>query len=110
MKTLLALTGLFVGVHYWYVLAMAAKSARDAGQLTKYWTVILAPPVYGGVIFDFLFQFTFGWVMFVETPFRGGWLFSGRVQYHYSNGEGWRLELAKFWARTLRVFDPNHIR
>jgi hypothetical protein len=37
-------------------------------------------------------------------------LFSSTVQYHYRNSTGWRLWLAKFWARTLNVFDPDHIR
>jgi uncharacterized membrane protein YhaH (DUF805 family) len=106
MKTLLVPAGLFLGVHYWYVLAMAAKSARDAGKLTKYWTVILAPPVYGGLVLDWAFNYTFGW-MFLAKP--RPVLFSATVQYHYRHSDGWRLWLATFWARTLNVFD-DHIR
>jgi uncharacterized membrane protein YhaH (DUF805 family) len=103
---LLILLGLFLGVHYWYVLAMAAKSARDAGKLTKYWTVILAPPVYGGLVLDWAFNYSFGW-MFLAKP--RPVLFSATVQYHYRHSDGWRLWLAQFWARTLNVFD-DHIR
>jgi hypothetical protein len=103
------LGALWFGVHWCYVLAMGAKAAYEKGALTTYWMVMLAVPLVVGVILDFVFQFTVGWVVFVETPFRGGALFSGRVKYHFRNSDGWRLKLSKFWARNLNVFDPTHI-
>lgn len=109
MKTLAALAFVWFGVHTLYVVAMSAKAAYEAGILTKYWIVMLAPAAFLGLALDFVFQFTFGWVMFVETPFRGGWLFSGRVKHHFRHGHGWRLALAQFFARNLNVFDPFHI-
>jgi hypothetical protein len=105
--SLLAFALLFFGVHWAYVIAMAAKSARSSGALTKYWSVILLPPVVFGLVLDFLFNYSFGF-MFLAKP--RPVLFSSTVQYHYRNSTGWRLWLAKFWARTLNVFDPDHIR
>jgi hypothetical protein len=105
----LAMVVLWFGVHALYVAAMSAKAAYEAGRLTPYWLVMLAPVLVLGVALDFVFQFTFGWLMFLETPFRGGALFSGRVKHHFRNSDGWRLRLARFWARNLNVFDPTHI-
>lgn len=98
------------GVHTIYPLAMTVKEAYEAGRLTKYWIVMLVPVLVLGLVLDFVFQFTFGWLMFVETPFRGGVFFSGRVQHHYRNSDGWRRDLAGFWARNLNVFDATHIK
>lgn len=109
MRTLAALAFVWFGVHTIYPLAMATKTAHESGKLTPYWLVMLGPALVLGVFLDFVFQFSFGWLMFVETPFRGGALFSGRVKHHFRNSDGWRLRLAQFWARNLNVFDPTHI-
>lgn len=110
---MLALIGwaavIWFGVHTLYVVAMAAKQAVAEDRLTTYWWCMLAPAAVVGVVLDMVFQFTFGWLMFLETPFRGGWLFSGRVKHHFRNSDGWRLKLAQFWAKNLNVFDPTHI-
>jgi hypothetical protein len=97
---------LFMGVHWCYVLVMAAKAARDAGKLTPYWKAILCLPAITGLVLDFAFNYSFGW-MFAAKPRR--YLFSNTVQYHYRHSSGWRLWLATFWARNLNVFD-DHIR
>lgn len=118
MSSLYFAVGLWLLVHWSYVLIMAAKAARDAGRLTTYWTVMLVPVGIAGWALDFIFQMTLGWWMFalaglldkkLEHPFRGGLLFSGRVQYHYSRGTGKRKDLANFFARNLNVFD-DHIK
>lgn len=109
LAAILTAVAVWFSVHWLYALTMGAKAAADAGKLTKYWTVMLLPAAALGVVLDFAFQFTFGWVMFLETPFRGGLMFSGRVQHHYRNSDGWRKRLAQFWARNLNVFDPTHI-
>lgn len=109
LALILAAVAVWFGVNTIYVVAMAAKAALASGRLTLYWKVMLAPAAVLGVVLDFVFQFTFGWLMFLETPFRGGPMFSGRVQYHYSNSSGWRKRLARFWARNLNVFD-DHIK
>lgn len=105
----LSIAGLWFGVHWLYVIAMTAKKAVAEDRLTVYWWVMLAPAALLGVALDVTFQLTFGWVMFLETPTRGGWLFSNRVKHHFRYGEGWRLDLAQFWAKNLNVFDPTHI-
>lgn len=110
LKLLLIAAGLWFVVHWLYVLAMSAKAAIQRDALTPYWWVMLAIPALLAAVLDFVFQFTFGWVMFLETPFRGGAFFSGRVQHHYRNSDGWRRELAGFWARNLNVFDAGHIK
>lgn len=102
--------GLWFSVHWCYAAMMAAKSAKEGGRLTLYWQVILLPLAAVGLLLDFAFQFTFGWMLFLESPFGRGWLFSSRVHYHYRESTGWRADLAEFWARNLNVFDPTHIR
>jgi hypothetical protein len=104
--SLLAFALLFFGVHWAYVIAMAAKSARDSGKLTRYWSVILLPPVAFGLVLDLLFNYSFGWMFWAKPR---SFLFSSTVQYHNRHSDGWRLWLAQFWARTLNVFD-DHIR
>jgi len=106
----LAAVGLWFGVHWAYVLAMAARAALERGELTVYWWVMLVLPALVGVVLDFAFNITFGWLMFLETPTGRGWLFSHRVQHHFLHSTGWRGDLAEFWARNLNVFDPRHIR
>jgi hypothetical protein len=96
---------IWFGVHWAYVLVMSAKAKLDT--LTLYWKVMLIPAAILGGVLDFAFQFTFGWLMFLETPFRGGVFFSGRVQHHFRLGSGWRKRLAVFWARNLNVFDEH---
>jgi cell shape-determining protein MreD len=109
LAAILMAVAVWFGVHTIYPLAMAAKRAYEDGRLTPYWVVMLAPAIVLGLVLDFVFQFTFGWAMFLETPFRGGALFSGRVKHHFRNSSGWRNRLAVFFARNLNVFDPTHI-
>ena len=104
---LAAFVVVWFGVHWLYVVAMSAKRAIAADKLSTYWWLMLAPAAALGVVLDVTFQYTFGWLMFVETPFRGGLFFSGRVQHHFRHGDGWRLDLARFWARQLNVFDEH---
>jgi len=104
LYTLLAMAGIWFGVHTLYVVAMAAKDAIARDRLTVYWWVMLAPAAVLGVLLDFAFNYTFGW-MFLKVPRR--YLFSQTVQYHFSNSDGWRLDLARFFARQLNVFDEH---
>lgn len=97
---------LWLGVNWSYVLVMGAKDALAAGRLTLYWKTMLLPVAGAGLLLDFAFNYTFGW-MFLRVP--RPVLFSGTVQWHYRNSQGWRLRLATFWARNLNVFDPTHI-
>lgn len=110
---MLALLGwsalVWFGVHALYVVVTSAKAAMESGALTLYWKVMLFPAAALGLVLDFVFQFTFGWLMFLETPFRGGLLFSGRVKHHFRYSYGWRLRLALFFAKQLNTFDPFHI-
>lgn len=97
---------LWCGALWLYVLVMAAKSARDRGQLTRFWRLHLAPLVLAALVVDVAFNLVFG-PMFLELPREV--LFSSRVERHYRGSSGWRLILATFWARNLNVFDPKHI-
>ena len=101
-----SVVGLYLSVHWAYVLVMSAKAAIEKGTLTLYWKVMLAPAAAIGLVLDLVFNYTFGF-MFGAWP--KPYLFSSTVQYWYRNGDGWRLRLAKFWARNLNVFD-DHIR
>lgn len=106
MATLAVLVALWFGVHWMYVLAMSAKAAIERDALTAYWWVMLAPAALLGFVLDIAFNYSFG-LMFLAKPER--YVFSKTVQHHYSNSDGWRLGLAKFFARQLNVFD-NHIK
>ena len=104
MKFLAVAAGLFLGVHWAYVLVIGAKTALKTGKLTLYWKVILALPAGAGLLLDFAFNYTFGF-MFLAKPRR--YLFSQTVQHHYSYSDGWRKRLAGFWAKQLNVFDEH---
>lgn len=97
---------LFYGVHWAYVICMAAKRALEDGRLTAYWIALLGPAAGAGVLLDIAFNYTFG-LMFAAMP--RPFMFSGTVQYWYDHGKGWRLTLARFYARQLNVFD-DHIK
>lgn len=101
---ILAAVAVWFGVHALYVMAVSAKAAAKAGRLTLYWKTNLAPALVLGVVLDFTFNYTFGW-MFLAVP--QPVLFSGTVQHHYRNSAGWRLKLAQFWARNLNVFEEH---
>lgn len=98
---------IWLGVHWAYPAVMAAKAAIERGSLTLYWKVNLLPLALIGVLLDFAFNYTFGW-MFLKVP--RPILFSSTVQHWYRNGDGWRLRLARFYGRNLNVFDDSHIR
>lgn len=100
----------WVAIHWAYPAVMGARAAMEEGRLTLYWRVHLYPLALIGVLLDVAFQFTFGWLIFLETPFRGGLMFSGRVQHHFRYSTGWRQRMAAFFARNLNVFDSEHIR
>lgn len=102
----LAALAVFAGVHWCYVIAMSAKKAYREARLTRYWIGILSIPLVGGVLLDFVFNYTFG-LMFLAVP--RPVMFSGTVQWHYRHSKGWRKKLSDFWAKNLNVFD-DHIK
>lgn len=109
MKTLALAAGVWFGVIWAYVAVMHAKMRLP--ELTLFWKVHMLPLALIGLALDLVFNYTFGWLMFLEWPWSTGEpLFSGRVQHHYRHGDGWRLKLASFWARQLNQMDPGHIR
>ena len=109
MNTLIFLAILWFSVLWAFVAVMHAKARLE--ELTWFWKVNLAPLALAGIVLDVVFNYTFGWLMFVEWPWdTGATLFSGRVQHHYRHDTGWRLALAAFWARQLNQMDPGHIR
>ena len=108
---MLALIGLAVG---WftlmgsYVLAMHVKKLRDEGtDIPLFWLVNVLPWVMLGLALDVAFNLVAGTLMFVELPRE--LLFTARCKRHFRAGEGWRLELAQWWARALNTWDPTHI-
>lgn len=106
LAAILTAVAVWFGVHWLYVIAMSAKAALAQDKLTVYWWVMLAPAAALGVVLDFVFNYSFGF-MFAAWP--RPVMFSGTVQWHYRNSNGWRLKLAQFYARNLNVFD-DHIK
>lgn len=99
-------------LHWCYVLAMTAKTAVAEGELTLYWWVILIPAAIIGLALDLALQWSIGWLLFGELPWRWrGLLFSNRVQWHRFHSTGWRRNtMAAFWKRNLNVFHKTHIK
>lgn len=104
---LAALVALWFVVHWSFVAIMSAKAVRARGDLSTYWTVMLAPLAIASVVLDVAFNLTFGTLMYREWPRE--WLFTTRCRRH-AGGEGPRRKLAHWWAVQLNAFDPNHIR
>ncbi len=104
---LLAVVGLWFGVHWAFIAVMHAKAVSERQGLSLYWKVHILPLALVGLALDAAFNLTFGTVMFRELPHE--LLFSSRVQRHVRSG-GKRFGLATFWARTLNTFDPDHIK
>jgi hypothetical protein len=107
MNTVLAIFCLWFGVHWAYVLVVHAKAVNERQGLSLYWKVHILPVAFVGLVLDAAFNLTFGTVMFRELPHE--LLFSSRVQRHVRSG-GKRSRLARFWARQLNTFDPDHIK
>lgn len=104
--TIITLAAIWLGALWLYVLVMGARAAQQAGTLTLFWKLHLYPLAIVGLVLDVAFNLTFG-LMFLELPRE--FLFSSRVERHYRRSDGWRRDLALFWARNLNVFDPKHI-
>ena len=90
-----------------FVLVMHAKKLNDEAKLSLFWRVHIFPWVVVGLALDVAFNAVAGTLMFVELPRE--WLFTTRCKRHFRGSEGWRLSIAKFWARTLNEIDPTHI-
>ena len=101
------LAGIWLGVIWAYIAVMHAKAVNERTGLSLFWKVHVLPLAVVGITLDFVFNMTFGTVMFRELPHE--LLFSSRVQRHVRNG-GKRFALAVFWARQLNTFDPGHIK
>jgi hypothetical protein len=107
MKLILAAAALWFGVHWFYIVAMAAKEKLRSGQMKSlYWKVMLFPAAVFGVLLDVAFNVTFGVILFRELPQE--LLFSSRVQRHYKTPGG-RGRMAEWWALRLNEVDAAHI-
>lgn len=98
---------IWFGVAWSFVAVMHGKHRMQQGGLTLFWKVHLLPLGVIGVLLDWAFNWTFGF-MFVDWPKNWSELFSHRVQRNMTVS-GWRGRLAKFWARQLNQMDPGHI-
>lgn len=106
MRLLLLSAALWFGVHWLYVVAMAAKQAVVADKLTTYLWVMLAPAALLGLVLDVAFNVIFGTIVFRELPRE--WLFTSRCRRHIQ-GAGSRQRMARWWAKQLNPFDQGHI-
>jgi hypothetical protein len=61
-----------------------------------------------GVPADIGYNLVLGSIRFREFPRE--LMFSGRVQRHIDESDGWRLDHALQWAAFLNFCSPNHIR
>ncbi len=109
ISTILGVIGAFI-VTVWtcwggFVLAMALKRAKKANKL-NFWTKLLGYPfTIFFIILDFLFNLTFGSLLFLKWP--QDLLFTPRLD-RYIRGEGWRKRLSLGICKTLLdSFDPD---
>ncbi len=122
MLTALFFASIWLGVMVLFIVVMHAKVIVAEQELTLFWKVHLYPLAAVGILLDWVFNWSFGVVMFAELP-PITWepvgrfslpipelLFSSRVGRHVEHSSGWRLKLALFWARQLNQIDPGHIR
>jgi hypothetical protein len=105
MLTLLAVVGLWFGVHWAFVAVMHAKAVR--AQLSLYWKVMIYPLAAIGLVLDVAFNVVFGSLMFLELPRE--LLFTSRCKRHFRGSTGRRQRLAAWWGRQLNAFDPGHV-
>ena len=103
---------IWIGVMWAFVAVMHCKKIAETEELTLFWKVHIYPLAGIGLVLDFLFNYTFGWLAFMEWPWAGGVepLFTARVQRHYDHSMGWRADLADWIAIQLNQIDPRHIK
>ena len=101
-----SLAGLWLGIHWAFVLVMHAKIIYERGGLSRYWLVQLAPVAAAGLMLDLAFNLVIGTGLFLELPRE--LMFTSRVKRHVRDA-GWRGRLAKFFARQLNQIDIGHV-
>ena len=91
-----------------YLAIMALKRAKDEGKLSKAafsFGVTLLVPAY---LMDVLGNITICTVLFLDLPREA--LITSRVQRYVDGKDGWRRNLAIWFARhLLNPFDADHI-
>lgn len=91
-----------------FVICMALKRVKDAGQLTKAMKLFGYPYLLIGLLVDVAVNVVIGTLLFLEPPRE--WLLSGRL-WRLSNGAlSWRQRLAlKIRTQLLDSIDPSGI-
>lgn len=103
-----AFIGFVVG---WYALIlcfiaiMHAKLRMEAGELSRFWKINLAPIGLLGLVLDVAFNFIVGTVLYLETPRE--FTFTSRCKRHKVKG-GRRGDMARWWCKQLEQIEPGH--
>ena len=98
---------IWVGVTGWFFALSRAIMLRDAEQDDLLdWRIKVPIYVYLaiGVVFDVLFNWTFGTLIFRELPRE--FLFTSRVQRHADDDN----PRADYWVRVLNIIEPGHVK
>ena len=102
--TIAAILGIWIGVTGWFFALAHAKQLKDAG--TKFgWIITYAiyPYLALGVVLDFLFNLTWGTVIFRELPRE--MLFTARVKRHVKA----KSVTGLIWRERLNKIMPEHV-
>jgi hypothetical protein len=98
-----------VGVVGWFFAYAHAKHLKHEGiEHGTLITVGIMLYLGAGVVFDVLFNLTWGSIIFREVPKE--FLFTARVQRHVSSQYTRQRKIARKWAERLNRVDPGHVK
>lgn len=95
------------GTFWLFAGGIKAKGLLRDGQLDSFSTYAFAPLIVVFILLDILFNLFVGSIAYREFPRE--FLFTSRTQRHYYKGSGWRLQVARTWAKRLNAIDPGHV-
>lgn len=104
----IGMLALLYATYLHFAAVMNLMRVREANELTVAAKVLGYPMLYIGLVLDFLFNITWGSLLFLELPKE--LLFSGRVTRLVATDKEWRGRLA-LWARQqlLDNVDPHGV-
>lgn len=90
--------------------------ARMHWSQRAYFVAMYAPALLVGYPLDIAVRATFGWALFRDSPFSGGWRFwtytwtyTALVNEHI-NDFGQVGEMARWWGQVINAIMPGHIK
>lgn len=90
-----------------YVFCMAMLRAHQAGGVTRFAWCLAFPFILASIVLDVALNFTVFALLTLDTPRRGEWTFSQRLN-RLVHDDGWRGAVARWLAdNLLDPYDPS---